>query len=100
MCGISGTIGLADRKVIAAMTEAIAHRGPDDTGTFVSAEANIALGHTRLSIIDLSPAAHQPMSYRDERFWIVFNGEIYNYIAIRSQLEQLGHAFKSSSDTE
>ena len=100
MCGISGTIGLADRKVIAAMTDAITHRGPDDRGIFLSADAKIALGHTRLSIIDLSPAAHQPMSYREERFWIVFNGEIYNYLAIRSELEKLGHSFNSTSDTE
>lgn len=100
MCGISGTIGLADRQMIEAMTDAIAHRGPDDCGIFVDAERAIALGHRRLSIIDLSRAAHQPMSYRDNRYWIVFNGEIYNYKNIRSDLESCGHQFRSNSDTE
>lgn len=100
MCGISGTVGLADRKVIESMTDAIAHRGPDDKGVFVSRTGNVALGHTRLAIIDLSPAAHQPMSYADGRYWIVLNGEIYNYKAIRSELEECGHTFISNSDTE
>jgi asparagine synthase (glutamine-hydrolysing) len=100
MCGISGTIGLADRGVIEAMTEAIAHRGPDDGGIFVDTAGGVALGHRRLSIIDLSSAGHQPMGYWNDRYWTVFNGEIYNFMEIRSELEQRGHMFRSTSDTE
>lgn len=100
MCGISGTIGLADRRVIEAMTEAIAHRGPDDHGVLIDEPGQIALGHRRLSIIDLSAAGHQPMTYRNDRYWIVLNGEIYNFIEIRSELEERGHTFRSTSDTE
>lgn len=74
------------------------HRGPDDEGVFL--EENVGLGFVRLSIIDLSPAGHQPMSSHDERYVIVYNGEIYNYIELRNDLKSLGHSFKTNSDTE
>lgn len=74
------------------------HRGPDDEGIFL--EENVGLGFVRLSIIDLSPAGHQPMSSHDERYVIVYNGEIYNYIELRNDLKSLGHSFKTNSDTE
>ena len=100
MCGISGTLGLSDERVIQQMTEAMVHRGPDDQGIYLDPVGKVALGHTRLAIIDLSVAGHQPMSYNKERYWITFNGEIYNYKEIRAELEKHGHRFKSASDTE
>jgi len=82
MCGIAGKIYFQGGKIqhddIQKMTRAIAHRGPDDEGVYVSPDAHIGLGHRRLSIIDLSAAGHQPMSYMG-RYYIVFNGEIYNF---------------------
>ena len=86
------------------MCAAIARRGPDDMGIFLS-EANgsgvqAGLGHQRLSIIDLSPAAHQPMSNEDGTIWLTYNGEIYNYKDLRRELEGKGHRFRSDSDTE
>ncbi len=80
------------------MTKAIAHRGPDGEGLYV--DRFIGLGHRRLAIIDLSPAAHQPMVTSDGRFAISYNGEIYNFRELRGELEALGHAFHSRSDTE
>jgi len=82
------------------MNGAITHRGPDDHGTFIDEAGQVALGHRRLSIIDLSSAGHQPMSYMDERYWIVYNGEVYNYKDIRAELEAKGYAFISNTDTE
>jgi len=103
MCGICGFVfsdaaRLAPPGVIDRMTDALAHRGPDDRGTFV--EPGCALGHRRLSIIDLSPAGHQPMENEDGSLLIVFNGEIYNYRDLRPGLESAGHVFRSTSDTE
>jgi asparagine synthase (glutamine-hydrolysing) len=102
MCGIVGyfrfLLGENPELNLEAATCSLAHRGPDDQGIFV--EDQVGLGHRRLSIIDLSPSGHQPMASLDERFVIVFNGEIYNYRDLKSQLEQLGHRFRSSSDTE
>ncbi len=100
MCGIAGVVGLPDRSVVTAMTDAQAHRGPDDAGVIVLEADGVALGHRRLSIIDLSPAGHQPMSNSRGDLWITFNGEIYNYLDIRGELVALGHRFKSRSDTE
>src|SRR5579872_3357199 len=80
------------------MMQVLAHRGPDDTGLFE--EAGVTLGHTRLSIIDLSTAGHQPMTSRDQSAVIVFNGEIYNFADLRSELEAKGTVFRSRSDTE
>ena len=81
MCGICGKINLNNKPVEAAlprrMTACLSHRGPDDEGFYV--KNNIGLGHRRLSIIDLSPLAHQPMSNEDGTVWIVYNGEIYNF---------------------
>jgi asparagine synthase (glutamine-hydrolysing) len=74
------------------------HRGPDDAGTYV--DGPIALGHRRLAIIDLSPAGHQPMASDDQSQWLVFNGEVFNYIELRAELVALGYQFRSSSDTE
>ena len=100
MCGIAGVIGLVDSAVIVEMTDIQAHRGPDDAGTVVLADHNIALGHRRLSIIDLSPSGHQPMTNADKNLWITFNGEIYNYKDIRRELIARGYRFHSDSDTE
>src|SRR4051794_35014039 len=103
MCGI---IGLACPHPVAyhdwleAGCTAMAHRGPDDSGTWWSAEGNVGLAQRRLAIIDLSPGGHQPMHYRDSGLTIVFNGEIYNYLELRELLKGKGHQFVSESDTE
>jgi len=103
MCGITGKIYFNDQVTseqdILKMNEKIKHRGPDDGGVYVSSDQKVALGHRRLSIIDLSPLGHQPMNYLD-RYWIVFNGEIYNFQEKRAMLEKEGYTFKSKSDTE
>ncbi len=103
MCGIAGKISLGDALVttrsVEEMTEAIAHRGPDDSGVYISPDHHVGLGFRRLAIIDLSPKGHQPMGYAD-RYWIVFNGEIYNYQSLRRDLQKQGYQFKSQSDTE
>jgi asparagine synthase (glutamine-hydrolysing) len=99
MCGIAGAFGQhASAEIAAAMGRAIAHRGPDDCGMFV--RDDVALAHRRLAIIDLSPSGHQPMSYANGRYTIVYNGEVYNFAKVRRELESLGHAFTSHSDTE
>lgn len=102
MCGITGVINLnnkqADHSTIKKMNDSLAHRGPDDEGFLVL--KNFALGQRRLSILDLSPLGHQPMPYDNEKYWIVFNGEVYNYLEIRDELKKKGYKFKSESDTE
>ena len=104
MCGIAGwykTPGRAsDPLQLTAMANAIAHRGPDDEGRFIDAEAGIALAHRRLSIIDLSAAGHQPMATADGSVVLIFNGELYNYLDLKRELETLGYVFRSRSDTE
>ena len=90
MCGIAGFLDRtmdSERgvRLVRSMARSIAHRGPDDEGAWNDAEAGIALAQRRLSIVDLSPAGHQPMFSADGRFVIVFNGEIYNYEAIRAE---------------
>lgn len=100
MCGIAGVIRCGDLAALERMTGSIVHRGPDDHGIEWFGDHGSGLGHRRLSIIDLSPAGHQPMASEDGRFRIVFNGEIYNYRDIREELESAGHRFRSSSDTE
>ena len=97
MCGICGIIGLEDRNLVKRMCDVVSHRGPDDSGIF--SDQNVVLGHRRLSIIDLV-TGHQPMSNEDGSIWIVFNGEIYNYLELREQLEKEGHRFATASDTE
>lgn len=99
MCGIAGIMGDNATISIGRMTKALAHRGPDGEGVYISPDQRVALGHTRLSIIDLSPKGHQPMSY-DGRYWIVFNGEIYNYTELRDELKALGYKFFTNTDTE
>lgn len=103
MCGICGLVGQADNEKISSMLRTIAHRGPDDFGIYVSETAGgetIALGHRRLSIIDLSAAGHQPMSSIDGHIWLTFNGEIYNYLDLRQDLLSRGHKFRSNTDSE
>jgi asparagine synthase (glutamine-hydrolysing) len=82
------------------MSNTLVHRGPDDGGTWVDADAGIALGHRRLAIVDLSPEGHQPMVSSDGRYVIVFNGEVYNFLELQRQLKSLGHCFRGHSDTE
>ncbi|NQU33029.1 MAG: asparagine synthase (glutamine-hydrolyzing) [Bacteroidetes bacterium] len=103
MCGICGFIDFksnSDNDVLNKMVSALHHRGPDDRGSdiFSFDNALVGLGQTRLSILDLSPAGHQPMHY--EQLSIVLNGEIYNFKDIKKELSELGHKFKSESDTE
>lgn len=87
-------------QLIHGMVEALAHRGPDGDGTFIDRGQNIALGHRRLAIIDLSNAATQPMASADNRYQITYNGEIYNYRQLRADLESRGASFRTQSDTE
>jgi asparagine synthase (glutamine-hydrolysing) len=82
------------------MRDAMQHRGPDDAGEYYSPDGRVALGHRRLSIVDLSAAGHQPMSNEDGSLWIVFNGEIYNHAELRGGLEAKGHRYRSHTDTE
>jgi len=102
MCGIVGVYNFNKKPVLESqiqkMTEAMAHRGPDDKGVFT--DKNIALGHRRLAIIDLTEAGHQPMANEKKDIWITYNGEIYNFLELRKTLEKLGHRFKSKTDTE
>ncbi len=102
MCGIAGYINLDGRPaspvILKAMTDAIAHRGPNGEGQVV--RDRVALGHRRLSIIDLSAQAHQPMITHDGAVVLIFNGEIYNFRELRLDLEARGHCFRSQSDTE
>ncbi|HEY5810104.1 MAG TPA: asparagine synthase (glutamine-hydrolyzing) [Povalibacter sp.] len=113
MCGITGFLS-ADAftprtngssaedpaRILDAMADTLAHRGPDDRGTWIDADAGIGLGHRRLSIIDLSADGHQPMVSASQRYVIVFNGEIYNYRALSAELAARGHQFRGHSDTE
>jgi asparagine synthase (glutamine-hydrolysing) len=103
MCGIAGYFEPGSREEpaaggIEAMTRSLSHRGPDDEGYWRA--PGVALGHRRLSIIDLSPAGHQPMHDGSGRYTIVFNGEIYNYRALKEELVRMGRRFTSGSDTE
>lgn len=107
MCGIAGIWDLGAsisgddlERLGARMATALHHRGPDDHGTWADAAAGIALGHRRLSILDLSPAGRQPMASADGRWVVVYNGEIYNFASLRRELEALGAAFRGASDTE
>jgi asparagine synthase (glutamine-hydrolysing) len=102
MCGIAGLIYLNNDTispvVLKKMTDAIAHRGPDGEGHWI--EGNVGIGHRRLAIIDLSPAGKQPMITNDNRYVLSYNGEIYNYLKIRSDLEALGCSFRTQTDSE
>ena len=103
MCGICGVAGQADEALLKAMLARIAHRGPDDEGIYLTnttSGQSVGLGHRRLSIIDLSPAGHEPMRDASGEIWLTFNGEIYNFKTIRRELEAAGHRFRSDSDAE
>lgn len=106
MCGLAGLFlpGGAPlerlQALLPAMRDTLRHRGPDDAGAWYDADAGLALGHRRLSIVDLSPGGHQPMVSADGRWVIAFNGEIYNHRELRAELERAGVGFRSSSDTE
>lgn len=110
MCGICGFVGLNDRQYIdrttlSAMNNIMKHRGPDDEGVYLGMRIDedkfcVGLGHRRLSIIDLSVNGRQPMSNEDGSVWIVYNGEVYNFIEIREDLIKKGHQFKSHTDSE
>ncbi|MDB5618250.1 asparagine synthase (glutamine-hydrolyzing) [Tardiphaga sp.] len=106
MCGITGILqmprasGSADLAAIGQMTSRLRHRGPDADGTWCDRDAGIAFGHRRLSIVDLTDAGRQPMLSKSGRFIITFNGEIYNYLSLRQELQGLGQNFIGGSDTE
>jgi len=104
MCGIAGILnfkgGVVTPAEIKKLTDVIAHRGPDGEGQWVNNAKNTGLGHRRLSIIDLSDKASQPMHYLNARYTITYNGEIYNYIELKEDLMKAGYTFTSTSDTE
>lgn len=105
MCGITGFVGTASsapRETLRRMTDTLTHRGPDDGGSWIDETGTVALGHRRLSILDLSPAGHQPMVSASGRFVLVFNGEIYNHLEVRRELEreQPNVCWRGHSDTE
>lgn len=104
MCGLAGWfLGEGQSREMAqlnAMSATIAHRGPDDHGVFADAAAGVALAFRRLSIIDLSEGGRQPMTSADGSLVLIFNGELYNYLELKRELESLGHVFRSRSDTE
>lgn len=103
MCGIVGVGAMApqfNRAWLPIARDSLTHRGPDDAGEWWSEDGHVGLAHRRLSILDLSPAGHQPMHLAGRRLSIVFNGEIYNFKDLRTELEQRGYAFRSHSDTE
>src|SRR5712692_9176836 len=99
MCGITGFITTTPRNIeeledrVGRMTDQLIHRGPDDSGAWVDPAAGVALGSRRLAIVDLSPAGHQPMISDDGRYAIVFNGEVYNFQALRAELITRDHRF-------
>ncbi|MBI3798294.1 MAG: asparagine synthase (glutamine-hydrolyzing) [Deltaproteobacteria bacterium] len=104
MCGICGYIGSREPNLLPAMLRTLEHRGPDDEGSITfrveQGTSVVGLGHTRLSIIDLSAAGHEPMANEDGTVWLVFNGEIYNFPELRKLLEYKGHQFRSHTDAE
>ena len=103
MCGLIGVaskVYISNRNWLNAGRDMMAHRGPDDFGAWWSSDGRVGLGHRRLSIIDLSGGGHQPMHFSSESLTIVFNGEIYNFQELRTQLIHKGYCFKSNSDTE
>ena len=104
MCRITGFLDLAYKgdypieKTLLQMRDTLIYGGPDDGGIYTEPQIGLALGHRRLSILDLSPLGHQPMEF--ENLVIIYNGEVYNYKEIRKELENLGYTFKSNTDTE
>lgn len=104
MCGICGVISFnhsdVSESVLIQMRDEMKHRGPDAEGLFINKSKKVGFGFRRLAIIDLSPAANQPMCNQDQSIWIVFNGEIYNHLEVRKELEKLGYKYRTKSDTE
>ena len=105
MCRIAGIISpstpVPDLELkVREMCNILKHGGPDNEGFYSCAEKHLVFGHRRLALIDLSPGGHQPMSYADDRYWITYNGELYNYLEIKGELEKAGYQFKTASDTE
>lgn len=105
MCRIAGIINPSlpieeTESLVKEMCNALKHGGPDDEGFYTDAENHLVLGHRRLALIDLSPGGHQPMSYDNGRFWISYNGELYNYPVIKAELMAAGYQFRTASDTE
>ncbi|MFN8405190.1 MAG: asparagine synthetase B, partial [Anaerolineales bacterium] len=104
MCGIVGLWNLNGEPIspgeLNHFINSLAHRGPDGSDIYIDADSNLGFGHRRLAIIDTSDGGRQPMSYADGRYWIVFNGEMYNFLELKSELEALGYSFKTESDTE
>src|SRR2546421_5968891 len=106
MCGICGVWeygamgGKIDRDLLVSMRDVMTHRGPDDAGELIFDEHRGGFGFRRLSIVDLSPAGHQPMRGCSDRVWLIFNGEIYNHADLREGLEQRGHTYTSRTDSE
>ncbi|MGH7909920.1 MAG: asparagine synthase (glutamine-hydrolyzing) [Thermodesulfobacteriota bacterium] len=103
MCGIVGFYDYnkkTDMAVLTSMSETLTHRGPDDAGIYFDVDNNVGLGHSRLSILDLSSLGHQPMPNENKSIWITYNGEVYNYREIRKELIERGYNFKSNTDTE
>src|SRR5258708_6671959 len=105
MCGIAGVLttrsNLEIPPILVAMTESLRHRGPDDegiAGVALPGGVRLGLAHTRLAILDLSPAGHQPMTDPASGSWIVYNGEVYNHLSLRKQMPDV--VFRSTSDTE
>jgi asparagine synthase (glutamine-hydrolysing) len=105
MCGINGIFAFndsfaCDEEIATRMRDTMGHRGPDDGDTWTSPDGRVALGHRRLSIVDLSPAGRNPMPNEDGTVWITYNGEVYNHRALREELEAKGHVYRSHTDTE
>src|SRR6202046_3027787 len=104
MCGIAGIVkirgDMVEPSALSRLTNLLAHRGPDGAGHWFSAERNVALGHRRLAIIDPGPSGYQPMLSADGRYVITYNGEIYNFLELRRELEARGTIFRTQSDTE
>src|SRR3954449_12788232 len=103
MCGIAGYASVnrpIAPSLLLQMRDTLRHRGPDDEGAWRSEDGLVALGHRRLAIIDLLPGGRPPMTDFSARLQIVFNGEIYNYQEVRSELEKRQHGFRTASDTE
>jgi len=101
MCGIVAVIDsnrTIDEERLYQMADTIRYRGPDDQGIYI--DGNIGLAHNRLSILDLSEKGHQSMASKDEKLWIIYNGEVYNFKEIRSELQSKGYSFISNTDTE
>src|SRR3989337_1745641 len=102
MCGIAGVVGTTGQDIgplLERLTAALAHRGPDGSGFHYVRDRSVGVGHRRLSIVDVAGGA-QPMANEDQSLWVVLNGELYNHLDIRKDLERKGHQFRTRADTE